>query len=69
MRFDASRVPRRYRLLGSPATWAQSGDLACATDVFRNENAGQLDKGLMWCADPDTLAEHMAETAANSGKI
>ena len=26
-----------------------------------------LDKGLVWCPEPDTLAKHMAETVTNSG--
>ena len=42
---------------------------AHATDVSRNEYAGKLDKGLMWCADPDRPAKHMAETATNSGNF
>ena len=39
------------------------------TDVSRNEHAEKLDKGLRWCADPDTLAKHTAETATNSGNF
>ena len=69
MSFEASRVPRGYRLLRSLAAWAESGDLAYATDVSRNEYAGKLDKGLTWCAKPGTLAEHTAETATTSGNF
>ena len=36
MRFDASRVPKGYRVLRDPAVWAESGDLVCAVDISRN---------------------------------
>ena len=69
MRLDASRVSRGYRLLRSPVAWAECGDFAYATDVARNEYAGKLDRGLMWCVDTDTLAKHMAETATNTANL
>ena len=69
MRLDSSRVPRGCQLLRDPAAWTESADHAYATDISRNAYAGKLDKELMWCADPDTLAKHMAESATNSGSL
>ena len=37
MSCDAARVPRGFRFLRRLAAWAESMDLACATDVSRNE--------------------------------
>ena len=53
MRFDA-RVRREYRLLRDPVAWTESGDLACASDISRNEYARKPDEGLMWCEGPDS---------------
>ena len=69
MRFDASRIPTEYRLLRDLVAWAESGDLAYANDMSRNAYAGMLDKGLVWCAEPHTMARHMSETATNSGRF
>ena len=69
MRFDASRVPRSYRLLRAPSACAESGDAAYAMGVARNAYSEKLGHRLKWCAEPDTFANHAAEAATNSGRF